>query len=138
MGQPHGKIPPKWFLDIDPGCAAFARLLRVNKGRGEMPRTLGNVQRLRQITEEQGAAIPFILAADGMVEAIPIKPPHRFRGQSPIFPGIGFIPPCDNLRHVQILGPHQQLNIREWPVNMGLAAPPAFFPQIRKALEANG
>ena len=81
---------------------------------------------------------PFILTTHLVVIPIPIKLNQRVSRKGAIPPLVPCVPPRDDRSHVEVLRPHEQLDIAEQSMNVQLPRPPSFFGQIGQPGNAIG
>ena len=90
-------------------------------------------QRLAEVEEQQRPAFALVLARQQMIEAVPVEADQRLLGERLVGPLAALVPPGDDRRDVQVLGPHQQLDVLHRPMHVQLAGPPALRRQVHDA-----
>src|SRR5688572_28075532 len=94
-----------------------------------MLRATGNVQGTGEIAIEQRTAIAFVLTTNNMVKTVSVEVLYRF-GRTRFLPKIPPVPPRDDLGDVQILCPHEQLDILRVTMHVSLAAEPSLAGEV--------
>src|SRR5262249_37170760 len=73
-----------------------------------------------------------------VVEPVRIELDERLLRQPLLVaPHVALVPPRDHRRDVQVLRPHEQLDVLHRPVHMQLARPPTLGGQVDESLDAD-
>jgi hypothetical protein len=95
----------------------------------------GNFQRFGEIEEQQRPAVAFVLAGECVEETLVGELRERLGRQRLVLELVGFVPPGDDRRDVQVLGLHQQGDIGERAMDMEVAGPPALLFHVDEAVD---